>query len=135
MIELDYAFLADYAAVQEGKLNVIGASFTELRTESLPSETMLSVAGRIRSSVDVPEIEASIVISPPDGSFSLAADIIIDDLQELTHYDGKRGLLFAVQLMVPLPSEGLYKVELDIKNTEHPIDRVLKFDVQPAKRQ
>ena len=48
MLDLDYAFLADYATIQNGTLTAVGASLTSLEVDSLPSVAMFSFAGRLR---------------------------------------------------------------------------------------
>ena len=48
MLELDYAFLADFATIQDGTLTVVGASFTRMVVTEYPTFALLGVAGRIR---------------------------------------------------------------------------------------
>ena len=48
MAELDYAFLADYATISEGRLTAVGASFTHVFVPQLPVEISFAVAGRLR---------------------------------------------------------------------------------------
>jgi hypothetical protein len=45
--ELDYAFLAEYAAVSpHGTLTAVGASFTRVAYPSFPAQQLMAVAGR-----------------------------------------------------------------------------------------
>lgn len=134
MIELDYAFLADYAAVQNGKLTVVGASFTDLLVSELPSETMLSVAGRVRCAVEVPSVGIKIEVSPPNDDYRITAELELGDLHLQADYGEKRGVLFAVQLSLSLPTTGLYEVSIDVDGTTSEVDRVLKFAVQHPER-
>ena len=48
MLEFDYAFLADFATIQDGTLTVVGASFTRMVVTEYPTFALLGVAGRIR---------------------------------------------------------------------------------------
>ena len=135
MAELDYAFLADYAAVQDGKLTAVGASFTLMRTPVIPGETILSIAGRVRVTTDEKDLEVTIRVRAPENAYVLEFNIRDDDLQTYPRYADKRGILFAVQVRVPLISVGLYEVEIDLAETAS-VDRVLKFEVtQPSNEQ
>ncbi|WP_174721948.1 DUF6941 family protein [Actinomyces qiguomingii] len=132
MLELDYAFLAEYASIQDGNLTTVGGSFTRLVTPQLPVQAFLAVAGRIRC--DEPQretVDVTIrITSPGDDQLKIEATNRLD-ASETTHapYDGhKRGIIFAAQIGVPLIEAGTYTVEVDIDETEG-VDRVLKFEV------
>lgn len=129
MIELDYAFLADYAAVQEGKLTVVGASFTRIRVSAVPSLLNLSIAGRLRTSVDVHAVSMKLAIEPPENQFRIEAGLELKDGGN--SYADKQGILFAAQMALPIPALGFYTVTLDIGGTTG-IDRVLKFEAEQA---
>lgn len=131
MAELDYAFLADYAAVQDGKLTAVGASFTEMRVPALQGETLLSIAGRIRCLAAEETLEVAVRVVAPDDTYRLEANMHISDLDGYPTYAEKRGVLFALQMRVPLITTGLYVIEVDIDGTEG-IDRILKFAVSEA---
>lgn len=136
MLDLDYAFLADYATIQNGTLTAVGASLTSLEVDSLPSVAMFSIAGRLRC--DEPTRDAVSmslrIIAPGDEGASIEATNILD-ASESTHppYRGhRRGIVFAVQVSLPLLTPGLHQVEVDLEDTDG-IDRVLRFDVsQPS---
>lgn len=132
MIELDYAFLADYAVVQEGKLTAVGASFTKIRTPTVPAQMPLSVAGRIRTSLDVTTVGISLKVTPPDGAYHLDAHMALEQSVGAQAYaKNKAGVLFSVQLNLPITSFGLYVVSLDLEGSPD-VDRVLKFEVEQA---
>lgn len=130
MNELDYAFLADYAAVQNGKLTVVGASFTDVIVARFPSELMLSVAGRVRCPIHVQTLGIEIEILPPNDTYRITAGLELNDLHLQPHYGEKRGVLFAAQLGLNLPTTGLYEVSINVDGTALDVDRVLKFSVQ-----
>ena len=128
MIELDYAFLADYAAIQESKLTAVGASFTRMVVREMPSQVMLSVAGRVRVSTDIDEVNLAVRATAPHQSYQLDGTLRISDLKDLPEYgEGKRGAVFALQFSLPLMEFGTYVIEVDILETEE-VDRVLKFE-------
>lgn len=128
MIELDYAFLADYAAVQDSKLTVVGASFTQLRVPELPVQFMLHIAGRVRCSPDISEAPLHLTITPPDESYRIEADVSLGVPPDSVPYGsppGTVGLLFAVGAPMPLPVSGLYEVTIDIEGVRV---RTLRFE-------
>lgn len=128
MIELDYAFLADYAAIQESKLTAVGASFTRMMVREMPGQVMLSVAGRVRVSTDIDELNLAVRATAPDQTYQLDGTLTISDLKHLAEYgEGKRGAMFALQFNLPLTTFGTYVIEVDILETEG-VDRILKFE-------
>lgn len=52
--ELDYAFIAEFAKVESGKLTVVGASYTEISARSFPTQHFFSCAGRVRMALGEP---------------------------------------------------------------------------------
>lgn len=127
MAELDYAFLADYAAVEGGKLNVLGASFTQIHTAAVPAQQQLYIAGRIRGSIATPVAQLKISITPPDETFQLDGVLDITSEGQEPYFEDKVGILFAVGLQIPLTSSGLYTVRIGLDEVE---SRILKFTVQ-----
>ena len=123
--ELDYAYLADYAAVEGGRLTAVGASFTHVQTATLPVVKMLSVAGRVRTSDDSEGFRLGVMLRSPDGEWALGFDGFVD-AAGARPYDGKKGVLFALQTSVTLTTAGLYTVDISIEG--QPV-RTLKFDV------
>jgi len=126
MPELDYALLADFAAVQDGKLTVVGGSYTRVVALQMPTGHPLGVAGRIRAPETTASIALTVRITAPDDRFTLnlAAELVRDDAA--VPYRGILGFLFALNVMVPLVSVGLYEVYVDIEGVEV---RRLAFDV------
>lgn len=125
MATLDYAYLADYAAVESGKLTAVGASFTHLRVPALPQARLVSIAGRARLPEAEDGFELSATISAPEGQWSIRLEGYVD-APDAEPYDGKKGILFAAQAMVTLTGEGLYVVEVFLDGESV---RTLKFDV------
>ncbi|MGI5188438.1 DUF6941 family protein [Promicromonospora sp. CA-289599] len=125
MIELDYAFLADYARVEGGKLTAVGASYTHTKTPGLPAAHLVCVAGRIRVSEDVHTVDLG-------ARFSAPRDMVVMDISGTLDadggipYEGRKGVLFAFQMQVGLPVPGLYTVDLSLDGKHV---RTLKFDV------
>lgn len=126
-IELDYAFLADYAVVADGKLTAVGASFTIVKPPSLPQNLPISIAGRLRASVGTTAAGLKIEVVPPNKEYEINAEGVMHDLEGVQPYDGKLGLLFAFTLALPLVAPGLYVVNLYLEGN---LARRLAFEVE-----
>ena len=132
MLELDYAFLADFATIQDGRLTVVGASFTRMVVTEYPTFALLGVAGRIRC--DEPDrntINVTLRITSPGVEPTTIEAVNALDASEKTNppYDKhRRGIVFAVQVNLPVLEEGTYTVEIDLDETDG-VDRTLKFEV------
>ena len=113
---LDYAFLADFAQVADGKLTAVGASFTVVAPGQYPTAMQLSIAGRIRVAADTPNTQIEIRVVPPDNAYELKfnGQLIAGDSKP---YDGKIGLLFAFSTQIPLTNPGLYEFHISIDGT------------------
>lgn len=128
MAELDYAYLADFATVQEGKLSAIGASFTHIAAVTFPSALQTSIAGRVRTSLNEGPIALGVKITPPGGEYEIEFSGMLSPGDTIRPYAGDRlGVLFAFNAGIPLPSAGLYEVTLSI---EGQTVRRLAFDVE-----
>ena len=132
MLELDYAFLADFATIQDGRLTVVGASFTRMVVTEYPTFALLGVAGRIRC--DEPDrntINVTLRITSPGVEPTTIEAVNALDASEKTNppYDKhRRGIVFAVQVNLPVLKEGIHTVEVDLDETDG-VDRTLKFEV------
>ena len=132
MLELDYAFLADFATIQDGRLTVVGASFTRMVVTEYPTFALLGVAGRIRC--DEPDrntINVTLRITSPGAEPTTIEAVNALDASEKANppYDKhRRGIVFAVQVNLPVLEEGTYTVEIDLDETDG-VDRTLKFEV------
>ena len=132
MLELDYAFLADFATIQDGTLTVVGASFTRMVVTEYPTFALLGVAGRTRC--DEPDrntINVTLRITSPGAEpTTIEAVNALDASEKANHpYDKhRRGIVFAVQVNLPVLEEGTYTVEVDLDETDG-VDRTLKFEV------
>lgn len=124
--ELDYAYLADFAQVSDGKITSVGASFTHVRTIQFPTAFPLSVAGRIRVPKTVETVALSIDISPESGDYNIHFDGLLET-KEARPYGDKVGLLFAFSTQALLPAAGLYLVKISIEGV---LVRTLKFDAE-----
>lgn len=130
MAELDYAFLADYAQIEAGKLSALGASYTHARVAALGGQWITSIAGRVRTSVDADPIELTIRIVAPEDAFELNFQTVLQVGEESRPYDGgKVGLLFASTVALPIIATGLYEVFLILDGVEA---RRLAFDMSVA---
>ncbi|GAA3305402.1 DUF6941 family protein [Glutamicibacter nicotianae] len=125
--ELDYAFLADFAQVSDNKLTTVGASYTHVYTSSVPGGHLLYIAGRIRCPENLQEVPLKIVASPPNKEFEIAGELTLGHQGEIRPYDGKVGLLFSMGINLPLPSEGLYEINLFLEDR---LVRRLAFSVE-----
>lgn len=127
MAELDYAFLAEYAAVLDGKLTAVGASYTHLTATSLPIQHVLYVAGRIRLTLgEEDSVALGVKVRAPDDMFTLSLEGELSHDDAARPYDGKVGMLWAVSVPMPLPKEGLYEVLVEVNGEQA---RRLAFDV------
>ncbi|KDA05222.1 hypothetical protein DC31_02170 [Microbacterium sp. CH12i] len=130
MAELDYAYLADFVSLQEGKLTAVGASFTFAAVPSMPIQMMLGVAGRVRAHVIEGPVPIEVKITPPDDSFAMSVN---GDLQPGPHArpygDGMVGLLFAINTQLPVDRPGLYTFDILIQGTHA---RRLAFEIELA---
>lgn len=130
MAELDYAFIADSAQVEQGRLFVLGGSFTHVRASGFPSSLQAAVAGRVRTRVGTGPVEIGVSISPPGDKYKINLQGLIQEDSNARPYDGdKIGILFAVTFDIPLVSAGLYTLELNVDG-EHA--RRLAFDVEAS---
>lgn len=128
MAELDYAFLADHAQVEGGKLSALGASFTHVRADSPNGLFVLSVAGRVRKAVDEKQPTLSIRLRAPGDAFEMMSDTELNSGMDARPYDDKIGILFAASLAFPIIS-GLYEVFVELDGVEV---RRLAFDLELA---
>ena len=126
MAELDYAFLAEYAKVEDGKLTAIGASYTHVRFNQIPASHFLAVAGRIRITINENPNLAVRVTSPQD-KFEIKLDVPIQDLSLVRTYNGYAGILFAVNGPIPVFEPGLYEVKIELNGL---VVRTLKFEAE-----
>lgn len=127
--ELDYAFIAEHAQVASGKLNVMGASYTHLIVDEIPTLHTIAVAGRVRAPKDFGPVEVALVFSSPAGEtqYSIEGAIGLEPSEEVRPYGDLVGLLFASTLTAVLPVEGLYEVRLKVEGVEA---RRLAFTVE-----
>ena len=131
MAVLDYAFVADFAKVEpNGTLTAIGASWTFVQANTLPSVHRMAVAGRIRGKVGEVPIAIRVDVWGPDDTFRLAAEAQLGPSTKARPYgDGFVGHLFALDLQIPLPAVGLYVIYIDLDGERA---RRLAFDVVKA---
>lgn len=130
MAEIDYAFIAEFAKVDptSGTLTVVGASWTYLTTPQVPCAYALSVAGRIRSSVEEEEVELSVTFAGPEDVVQIESSGNVGPGGTRRPYgDGRLGLLWALNMQVVLPVEGLYTV--DVTLPKYSQTRRLAFEV------
>lgn len=128
MAELDYAFLADFARVDpNGTLTAVGASWTQVLTPTVPSTHRMAVAGRVRSRLGAAAVPFTLEVQGPGESFRMQINgELRSDNHAFPYGDGKIGIIFALNLDVPLPTAGLYQVYLSLDEVRV---RRLAFDV------
>lgn len=128
MAELDYAYLADYVALQDGKLTAVGASFTFVQVESLPSFMDLGIGGRVRAKETECPVPMDITVSGPTDSYQMSYNGDLNPGPMHRPYAGGTvGLLFALNLQVPLDAAGLYEITISIEGRSV---RRLAFEVE-----
>lgn len=128
MAELDYAYLADYVALQDGKLTAVGASFTFVQVESLPSVMDLGIGGRVRAKEPECPVAMDITVLGPADRYEMSYGGHLNPGPMHRPYgDGTVGLLFALNLQVPLDTTGLYEIRISIEGRQV---RRLAFEVE-----
>lgn len=128
MAELDYAFLADYATIQDGKLTAVGASFVQLRAP-LPFIRAITVAGRIRTPQDAGDIELSAEFEAPGDTPVFRSSTTLSHSVSSQRYADKVGILFVVTQQLRFTETGLCAVRLRLDGEDV---RTLKFEVGNA---
>ena len=128
MAELDYAFLADYATVQDGKLTAVGASFVQLRAP-LPFVRAVTVAGRIRTPKHTPDVELSAEFETPGDTPVFRSSTTLSHAVSSQRYADKVGILFVVTQQLRFTEPGLCAVRLRLDGQDV---RTLKFEVGDA---
>ena len=131
MAELDYAFIAEFAKVENGKLTAVGASYLDVQPPIFPAAHSFSVAGRIRAPEGTDAIALRIRIIPPGNAMNIVLNWSINPGPETEPYDGKIGFLFAVQAAIALVAEGLCEIFVDIDTVQQ---RRLAFRISPPPR-
>lgn len=126
MTELDYAFIAEYAKVEGGKLTVLGASYTEVRVPSLPYPHVIAVAGRIRTQRDAKPFPLKVTFNPPGAGAELVIEGMIHPETASQVYADKAAVLFTVTNTVVMTEPGLCEVLIEL---EGDLARRLAFDV------
>jgi len=128
MAELDYAYLADYAAVENGRLTAVGASYTHARVSNLDGAWLTAIAGRVRTKVGAAAVALKITIGPEDQSFRMIwENELLPDPDARPYGEGTVGVLFAALISVPLLTAGRYVCEVQLDDV--PV-RVLVFTVE-----
>lgn len=127
MATLDYAFLAEYAHVEGGKLSALGASYTHAQVASINGLWMMSIAGRVRTTINEPPVELGFRIVAPDGVMEMRQNATVAVDQNARPYgEGKVGVLFATTLALPILATGLHEVFITLNGEEA---RRLAFDM------
>lgn len=126
-VELDYAMLAEYAKVENDKLTVLGASFTQVFVPSLPTLIRFYVSGRFRVPEDVEAFDLDISIHLPGAEASKMEINGEFEVEGHPHvYSDRFGALFSAEVNAPIFESGLVEVFV-IVNGE--TARRLAFDV------
>ena len=128
MAELDYAYLADYVSLQDGKLTAVGASFTFAALPSVPTPVAVGIAGRVRAHIDEGAVQVEIKVTPPKESFEMSFSGDLHAGPRARPYgDGMVGLLFAINMQLPVEEAGLYEFEILIDGVKA---RRLAFEIE-----
>lgn len=128
MADLDYAFLADYAAVENGRLTAVGASYTHATVARLEGGWVTAVAGRLRTKVGAEPVQLNIVIGPESGIYSFRfEDELRPDEQARPYGEGTIGVLFASLFTLPILVAGMYKCDVYFDGV---LVRTLRFELE-----
>lgn len=132
MAEIDYAFLAEFAKVEpHGVLTVVGASWTFVEAAQFPMSYRMSVACRVRATIDEGPIPFSVMFRGPTVAtmpITIGAEGLLEAGPNTHPYgpDNRLGHLFAMDMQVLLSEPGLYEVLIELP--EHGDRRRLAFD-------
>lgn len=124
--DLDYAFVAEYGRLEaNGTLTAIGASFTRLHIQAVPASGHVAICGRVRLPEEHPRAALRLVFSGTSEAMPT-----VDFTAELapnpdaTFYCGRTGVVFAVNVNMPLLMPGDYTVQVYVGGKHA---RTLKF--------
>ncbi len=124
--ELDYAFLAEFARTQDGTITAVGASFTQVEADTLPSLFTLYVAGRIRRREEDPQPVLSVEILDPSRTSQVAFDSELSETADAVSYAGKVASVFVFSGPIWINSPGVYECLISIDGSQV---RRLAFEV------
>ncbi|MFC0314466.1 DUF6941 family protein [Gordonia phosphorivorans] len=126
MPELDYAFLADYATITDGKITAVGASFIDMKVPSTPFAVSLCVAGRVRADEGFAPFDMALSFDLPGDSPVFTINGTIDSSMTDHVYDGKSAVLFCISQPLAILEPGLVTLTITLNED---VVRVLKFEV------
>ncbi|MGW5456233.1 DUF6941 family protein [Nocardia sp. NPDC003979] len=127
MAELDYAFIAEYATAENGKLTVVGASYISVEAATFPAVHLLSVAGRVRAPEGTEAVELGFTVTSPAPSVPITASGVLTPDETTAVYDGKIGIVFAMSTMIQVTAPGLVEVDIEVDGAAA---RHLAFEVK-----
>lgn len=112
MADLDYAFIADFARVDpNGTLTAVGASWTHAWVQDVPAAIRLAVAGRMRLQEAEQAIPMRIEMKNSAGELIVGTDFELSrSTNSVAYRDGRVGILFAVNAVVPITEIGLVHI-------------------------
>lgn len=129
MAELDYAFLADYATVESGRLTAVGASFTHFYVPGFPTGADFCLAARIRVAENEPDPELEVTIQAQKSNQNIQITGVVAPGPGTIVYDKKQGILVSLKANVMVAYPELVTVDIKI-NGEH--SRRLAFEVMAS---
>ncbi|MEJ1087002.1 hypothetical protein WDU99_01580 [Microbacterium sp. Mu-80] len=132
MAELDYAYLADYAQIEGGKISALGASYTHATVPAFPILWLTSIVGRVRVDEGEDPVSVRIEVLSPGDSVRVNFESVLEQTPDVRPYRGKVGLLFAATLQMPVATNGLCTFDIYL-NGEHA--RRLAFEIELAEAQ
>lgn len=118
MAELDYAYLADYATVAEGKITAVGASFTHMSVEEFPFLAQFAIAGRIRIKEDEEAPELAVSIRAEKNQQNMEVSGQAPHNLDAIVYDGKIGILFTMDVAMELKAPELVNVDVSVNGEQ-----------------
>ncbi|MGW4365377.1 DUF6941 family protein [Nocardia takedensis] len=127
MAELDYAFVADYATVESGKLTAVGASYTQVSVASFPATHSLALGGRVRAAGGTQQVDLQVAVRPPADGPAVVINGTLTPNGDTAVYEDKIGIVFAVVTILHITGPGLVEVFIDIDGERQ---RRLAFNVR-----
>jgi hypothetical protein len=129
--ELEYAVLADFAAVDDqGALTVVGAHRAAFTVVGTPNQHVVCVGGRLFLARREPPALLSLGAVTPEGEVPVVAQWPVE-ARPGPLVDGRLAVSFAATLVAPVPAGGEYALTLSVNGE---LVRRLPFTVRDASR-
>lgn len=120
--------LAEFARVESaGLLTVVGASFDRVQAPAVGGGQQVFVAMRVLLEEGEASADFDVQVMPPSEQFRLGFTGSAEPNEQTVVVDGRRAVLLALGVGVPLPEAGRYTVSITLDGT---LVKVMAFVVE-----